>query len=50
MAKSHPVKGSNNTSKIPRPNPIKHTPKVLLNKLNIKLPPFLYNIKLKDKV
>ena len=29
---SQPVIGSNNTSNIPIPNPIKHTPIVFLNK------------------
>lgn len=32
---NQPVNGSNNTSKIPNPNPIKHTPMVFFNKLNM---------------
>ena len=36
---SHPAIGSKSTNKIPTPNPIKHTPIVFLNPLNIFLPP-----------
>lgn len=35
MANSQPVNGSNNTSNIPSPRPIKHTPKVFFNTQNI---------------
>ncbi len=34
-ANNQPDKGSNNTSKIPSPNPIKHTPMVFFNAHNI---------------
>lgn len=35
IANSQPDSGSNNTSKIPSPNPIKHTPIVFFNNFNI---------------
>ena len=48
IIKSQPVKGSNKTSKIPKPKPIKQTAHVFLSILkNILLPPllFIYNMK-----
>ncbi len=45
MIKSQPVNGSNKTSKIPRPKPIKQTASVFLSILkNILLPPILFYI------
>lgn len=39
---NQPVIGSNNTIKIPNPNPIKHTAIVFFNALNMpSLPPFV---------
>lgn len=35
IANSHPDRGSNNTSKIPSPSPIKHTPIVFFNAFSI---------------
>ena len=47
ITKSQPVKGSNKTSKIPKPNPIRQTAIVFLNSLNIiyYLLSFVYYIK-----
>ena len=40
---NQPVKGSNKTSKIPSPNPIKHTANVFFNKCFITLfPPLVF--------
>lgn len=47
IANSQPDIGSNKTSKIPRPNPIRHTPSVFFNAHNIIFYPpisFLYYI------